>query len=251
MAHPFIIWTFQRSGGTSLSVALGEAIDPAPLKQEPFNPERDFGQVTLSLRKEKFPKGVQALGAILGEGISFKHCFELRSKRFNEMLLFALSANRNYRNVVLMRSHEIDRVCSLYLAKQTSVWGKWKVKKGGYDDVLAGRKKLEPFPVEAMVTHSLRCKNYHTWLLQKFEEMDIDHFDVDFDEMYTGEREARIAKTSCVFDYIDAKFDQNNNAILARILSEKQGSNRLYSYVPNYDEARAVLRSRLEPAAPA
>ena len=77
------------------------------------------------------------------------------------------------------------------------------------------------------------------------------NFDVDFDEMYTGETEARIAKTSRVFDYIDAKFDQNNNAILARILSEKQGSNRLYSYVPNYDEARAVLRSRLEPAAPA
>lgn len=241
MSHPFIIWTFQRTGGTTLSVALSNAGKNQDVKHEPFNRDREFAFVGEAVRKNNLTKGALLLDEVLDAETNIKHCFELHSRKFNRLFLDRVSKHKHYRHIVLMRNAEANRLCSLFLAKQTTVWGKWKADKGGYDDILSGNEMLEPFPIDEMLQHYKRCSDYKTWLMHELKKRKMNIKEITFEDLYSGPLEDRLQNTKDLFDFIDSVYDENKNEISNEILSGGQKSERLFSFVPNFEEAMQTL----------
>ena len=246
MSQPFIIWSFQRTGGTSLSGALSANRDEKCVKHEPFNRDREYGHIAKAISGNELARGTSLLDHELDSGICIKHCFELHSNKFNKLLIDRANKNSNYRHVILMRKSEVERAFSLYLAKQTVVWGKWKVDRGGYEDFREGRKQLEPFPIKEMLEHSRFCLNYKDWLLKEMNQRHIRFFKLNFEDVYRGSKNDRMIKVKDLFDYVGVEFDKTNNAILKRIFENSQGSNQLFQYIPIFDQAMDAFKSQYE-----
>jgi len=245
LSYPFIIWTFQRTGGTTLSAALSNSISTQGVKHEPFNMEREYGSITRTINENRLTEGALLLDQVLDSAANIKHCFELHSRKFNTLFLDRLSKRNDYRHVILMREAEVDRLCSLYLAKQTAVWGKWKADKGGYDDILQGNLKLEPFPVDEMLKHSKHCLEYRKWLVQALQERNLSFKEVLFEDIYRGTLQERKQKANELFEFVGANYDENNKEVVSRLLSGGQKSNKLFSLVPDFESTREFLTQKI------
>ena len=235
MSHPFVIWTFQRTGGTTLSAALSDAFVGQGVTHEPFNKGREFERIATIIKRNNLKEGALLLDQVLDKGVSIKHCFELHSKKFNKLFLERLSTCQPYRHIVLMRETETERLCSLYLAKQTAVWGKWKADKGGYDEILEGNMELEPFPIDDMLKHGRHCVEYRKWLMKEMYRKKLKVKVVSFEDLYNGPVQNRIDLAKDTFEFVGTTFDESKKEVANRMFSGGQKSNRLFSFIPNFE----------------
>src|SRR5579863_9787871 len=105
MSHPFIIWTMQRTGGTSLTDLLLEMSEHKAAEHEPFNRDRQFGAVTIAWAQTKDEEALRrALADLLAQRHLIKHTYELRDMQLNLALMEA--AARDYRHIFLFRRDE-------------------------------------------------------------------------------------------------------------------------------------------------
>ncbi|WGL16394.1 hypothetical protein PVT68_16715 [Microbulbifer bruguierae] len=243
MSNPFFIWTFQRTGGTSLATALFDESKFQAIDHEPFNGERSLGEITKNFRRKNVEQAGKMLDRVLEKRPLIKHCFELHDFSFNNELVLKLSHLRDYRHIVLVRKDEVSRLFSLFLAKQTDVWGKGKAKSGGYEKFASGQQTLNDFPVDQMIKHGAHCAMYLDWLLKKMQSESMNYKIVYFEDLYVGDMSEKSRKVNSVFDFVGlSNVDLENDTVLSeRILKGSQGSSSLYDLVPNAQEAREAL----------
>ena len=111
MSSPFLIWTMQRTGGTSLTELL-----MAMSEHEPFNwakkQPRQFWPITEAWNTHHDADALRgALDGLFAERFLIKHCYELLSMSFNLHLMQA-AVGTPYRHVVLRRRDEPSRLVS-------------------------------------------------------------------------------------------------------------------------------------------
>ena len=77
-SHPFIIWTFRRTGGTNISSRLFESSNFKVHQHEPFNAGREYQWIRDHWNKHKDKKHLyRQLDKILSKKILMKHCLEM------------------------------------------------------------------------------------------------------------------------------------------------------------------------------
>jgi hypothetical protein len=185
------------------------------------------------------------LNAVLAAGTCFKHCFELHPRRLNSLLAGLLNEHPHYRHLLLVRQDEVGRICSRFLALQTSVWGKRRVEEGAYDEILAGRKQLKAFDTRKMLAHMQAGLDERQWLDDALAAAGAPHATVYFESVFAGPECDRLAEMERIHRFLDIPFDPHNPTLQEKIFFNKQGSEKLFALIPNYDEARNALECAL------
>jgi hypothetical protein len=202
LSFPFVIWTLQRTGGTSLTELLMCMSEHKATDHEPFHLSRAFGRVTENwLATQDCAALDRAMAEIVAERYLIKHCYELLPKSLNAALARA-AAGARYRQVLLLRRDELSRLVSMSIAEANGTWFRDWARKV-YADVAHGDRRFEPLPVERIVAHYRRClaSTAHTRKLLK--KLRIAPFRLFYEDLYTGGRESRIAMLDKLFDFLD------------------------------------------------
>ncbi|MFZ7094107.1 hypothetical protein [Primorskyibacter sp. 2E233] len=251
MSFPYIIWTMQRTGGTTLATLLATLSEHPGVQHEPFNQDRVFGHVAphwqdpARLRDE--------MAGVLAPRPVIKHCHELLPPVLNETLM-EVSSELGYRHIVLERRAEADRILSLELAKITGAWGSDQARRI-YRQIEEGGSPLDPIDIPRALAHMHHCAARRAALDALFEAHGQTPYRVCFEDIYTDPASGRIlVEDALSFLAIDPKAHPQYEALVTEALLKKgQNSVRVADAVPNYDAARnqlvEALSGRATPAA--
>ena len=121
MSSPFLIWTMQRTGGTSLTELLMAMSEHRSAEHEPFNwakkQPRQFWPITEAWNTTHNADVLRgSLEGLFAQRYLIKHCYELLSMSFN-MHLMQAAVGTAYRHVVLRRRDEPSRLVSKFIAE--------------------------------------------------------------------------------------------------------------------------------------
>ena len=86
--------------------------------------------------------------------------------------------------------------------------------------------KLEPFPIDKMLKHARLCLDYRKWLVQVMEQKKMPFKVVSFEEIYIKSAQDRNQKTKGIFEFISAKYDENEKNVTTRLFSGGQKSDQ-------------------------
>lgn len=194
-AAPFIIWTLRRTGGTNLSHALFGRSPFEKSQHEPFNPERQFGQITRDwLASKDLPALRRSVAEVCQRRVVMKHCVEIIPAELNTALADA-AIEQGYRHLFLYRRNSLDRLMSLHFASQSGIWGKDQAKDGKIDDELF----RQPIPIAKLVAHETHCRNELTRVYNYLCEKGQAPLLVAFEDLYLnpnpGEARRQVGET--------------------------------------------------------
>lgn len=256
MKTPILIWTFRRTGGTTLTDLLQDLAGNPIIDQEPFNWDRCFGKVAQSWFETKNMPGLLAdLDAVLYNHPTIKHCYELHDDSFNAAL-FARAKRHGYRQMILDREDEVGRVLSLELATQTGAWGKMG-SEGRYALFLGGEKQLLPVDMPAAITQMELCQARRNALQALVARSDDPVLEVTFEQIYSNPKAGRkrVHEVLAHFGLDHADDPALEKAISNALLHRGQNSAKMLEHVPAIAQSRQQLqavrdRLRLPPDAP-
>jgi len=243
VSAPFIIWTLQRTGGTTLADLLISLSQAPTLGHEPFNHDRRLGglhRAFLDTHDEAALRaGIRA--ALAGAG-SLKHCHELMPPRLNEILMDETTA-AGWKAVILDRQNDSARMLSLITAKLTGAWGR-ALADQVVRDCEAGTRVLPPADLEAARRGLWNGWQRRCHLAAAFAARGLQPEVVLFEEVYeSGDRGAElVADLIARLGLGGAEGPQPDPRILAALRNNGQNSNRILNYLPNITELRATLR---------
>lgn len=241
MSHPYIIWTMQRTGGTTLAALLAALSEHPGVEHEPFNAERLFGNVTKGWLETKDVDRLHAdIEAVLEPLPVIKHCYELLPPAVNQGLMQVANA-KNYRHIILDRRAETDRILSLELAKLTGAWGREATDI--YDAIKRGEVKLDPINVKQSLQHMAACQQRRQSLSEQFKNIGENPFVVYFEDVYSAPKLGRnLILELLKFLKIDPNMHPDYEQLVHEALLHKgQNSAGIMDAVPNLDHAREQL----------
>ena len=244
MSYPYIIWTMQRSGGTALADLLAGFSDHPTIQHEPFNTERRFGAITQAW-SERFDRAELERGVMdaLTDRPAIKHCYELVPAAINSALI-TVARLLDYRNIVLIREAEVDRVLSLQLAKMTGAWGKEDAKEA-YQAILSGERRLGDINIAGAERHLRLCRERSDWLRDIIKRDPGAFFELSFDQVFLDGSNGSLTLET-VLEFLDIKPDVNDRLSerIAQMRAQSgQNSARILPLVSNIDEARRALQA--------
>ncbi|WP_425102313.1 hypothetical protein [Tropicibacter sp. S64] len=244
MSFPYIIWTMQRTGGTTLATLLAELSEHPGVQHEPFNQDRKFGHVVTHWQDQE--KLRSELEEALAARPVIKHCHELMPHVLNATLM-EVSIALGYRHIVLERGAEVDRILSLELAKITGAWGSDQAKRI-YRRIEAGDIEVEPIDIPRALAHMRLCAERRAVLEGLFDAHGQSPYRVRFEDVYTDPAAGRgLVEDLLGFLGIDYAARGDFDALVTEALLKKgQNSVRVADAVPNYAEARLRLTDALE-----
>ena len=244
MSFPFVIWTMQRTGGTTLASLLLSISEHPKLPHEPFNPTRELGWIKQDWMSNRDRKALrQNIQTAFQPSFVTKHCYELIPNQMNAVLM-GVTNKMGYRHIVLDRGDEVDRILSWELARVTGVWGK-KNSAQTYSAIKSGEIAVDPINIDEAVAHAQACRKKRDWLSAKFEQRNILPMFVFFEDLYGPENKGP-AVVGAILDFLE--IDPNGiEDFQARrdeaLTTRSQGSNSILPFVPNIDAARDALRA--------
>ncbi len=176
MSSPFLIWTMQRTGGTSLTELLMAMSEHRSAEHEPFNwakkQPRQFWPITEAWNNAHNAEVLRAsLDGLFAQGYLIKHCYELLSMSFN-MHLMQAAAGTPYRHVVLRRRDEPSRLVSKFIAESQGTWFKDYARKV-FTQVAEGDRKLAPLPVDRVVGHYRHSEDSTKFINDTLASLDV------------------------------------------------------------------------------
>lgn len=247
MSYPFIIWTMQRTGGTSLTNLVMEMSEHPGAEHEPFNwakkKPRQFWPITEAWSSSKDVNAlVNSLTDVFQQQFLIKHCYELHSMPFNLHVMTA-AAKTNYRHVLLLRRDESSRLISKFIAELQGTWFKDYAKKI-FDEVSQGQRKLEPLPVERVLAHYNHCRNATATICSTLAKQGVDHFEVCYEDLYIGDHGPRLAKTRALLEFLGfapEEIEANDEKINTTLFHSGQNTSAVASFVPNLKEVADAL----------
>lgn len=190
ISKPHILWTMRRSGGTTLAMVLAEA-SGRPQIHEPFTPGRPFAHIADAYEAERTEEYAEGLADFFAQGMVVRHCFDVRAMGLS--LDLARRTQDSHRHVFLLRRDEARRLLSLATALETGAW------RFDDDKPQIGAIKLS---VGRFRREYKRCKRRLEVLNSLFAELQIPHHVVYFEDIYVGEREARVRHCRGVFEFL-------------------------------------------------
>jgi LPS sulfotransferase NodH len=243
MSHPFIIWTMQRTGGTSLADLLMEMSEHPRAEHEPFNRDRQFGAVTAAWSETHDEAALsEAMAGILKQRYLIKHTYELRDMALNAALLKAAAATP-YRHVFLRRQDELSRLVSKYIAEANGTWFTDYAAKV-YEKIRTGERRLGAIPVKQLVAAYHRCRQATEEVRELMAKLGVAFRDLAYEELYVGERESRLRVFDrlCKFlDFAPEVVELNRAAIDEKLFHGSQDTRSILSFLPNLDAVAAAL----------
>jgi hypothetical protein len=251
LSYPYVIWTMRRTGGTTLASLLSTLSEHTGIQHEPFNTERIYGHISGAFAQTGDIVQLRTdLHASLGKTPLVKHCYELMSPAFNEVLL-EVSTALGYRHIILDRHSEADRIISLELAYLTGAWGGDAAQKI-YPAIEAGEIVLDPLNVRRALQHTRQCMIRRQELAKMTDAAGLSPFVVYFEDVYSDPKAGRLLiKRLLAFLEIHindpAAYDKLvDDALLRR----GQNSARILQAVPNAAVAKQELETMLRTQAP-
>lgn len=243
MPDPILIWTFRRSGSTSLADLLAVA-SGRDMLHEPFNGDRVFGRVTQAYRESENRDQLRSdVRSALRTHPNIKQCYDILPQPVHRVLL-GQARKAGYRHVVLDRGVDLERALSLELALQTDVWGP-SGARDSYPEILAGRRTLAPLSV-ARVKECLRSgMARRRWLAAHFDELGISPEIVFFEQVFGPQAEgrARVLSLMAALGLDPAGVTGFEQAMERALTGTSQGSASVLDLVPNIAELRAEIAS--------
>lgn len=244
MSLPFIIWTLQRTGGTSLTDLLMKMSEYKTIDHEPFWPARAFGHVTQQWKKTRDPVALDAaMAEIFSQRYLIKHCYEFHGEPLNRALAKAAAA-ADYRHILLLRKNELARLVSMALAEAHGTWfRKWARKV--YADVATGRRSLEPLAVDRLVKHYKTCARETSAVRSLLATHDVQLLEISYEDLYKGPRNAREAHLVQLFEFLGFEAETvklHQTDIEEKIFGGGQDTHQVFRYIPNLGELKAALR---------
>jgi len=254
---PFVIWTFRRTGGTTLTDLMMDLSEHPRIDQEPFNWDRCLGHVSRHWYDTHDAARLEAdLDAVLADKPLIKHCHELHPDAFNDAL-FAAAHRHGYRQLVLDRRDEVGRMLSLELAQMTGAWGKHGSTKR-YDRVERGEDVLPPIDIAAALGHMRLCQARRHALRARIDAYVPGGTDgtgeaaavtvVLFEDIYACPIEEGRPRVRVLLQ--DLGLTRNDPAGVRQRIThalrwQGQGSARILPFVPNLDAARDALAAEV------
>lgn len=242
MSAPYIIWTMQRTGGTTLAALFAGLSEYQGIQHEPFNPERVLHWIHQNWLESRDP---DKLRADLAKGLAntplIKHCYELMPPELNRALM-EVSSSLGYRHIILDRRAEPKRILSLELAKLTGAWGKQEAGKI-YRSIEAGDVQLEAMDQARAMHHMAVCQSKRRELSDLLDSLSQTAFVIYFEDVYT-DPEAGRRRIRDLVDFLEIKvdaLDDYETRVNDALLKRGQNSSRIMESVPNIDEVRAAL----------
>ena len=243
MSHPFIIWTMQRTGGTSLADLLMAMSEHPRAEHEPFNRDRQFGAVTAAWSDTHDEAALfEAMAGILSQRYLIKHTYELRDMAINAALMKA-AAPTDYRHIFLRRRDELARLVSKYVAETNGTWFNDYAAKV-YDRIRAGDRRLGAIPVKELIAAYHRCRQATEDVRRLMAGFGFVCFDLAYEELYLGERESRLR----VFDrlcrflgFAPEVIELSRAEIDEKLFHGGQDTRSILEFIPNLEEALRAL----------
>lgn len=240
MTRPVLIWTFRRTGGTSLARLLFGHAGRPHWQDEALNPDRELGHITRAFRAEGDLAALEAaLAAAMGEGRSLKHCLDTVPFPVSSRLIRVTAAS--HAHVLLLRFDEGDRIISLALAQETGAWGPEQAR-AVHARIRAGEAPLPPIDrdrVKHIMTRDLATLGrFQRAALRARLPLET----VFFEDLYFGDVEDRIAAYRRLADRLGLPAEGPPRQVLLRHLVEAgQDSRALHHLVPNIREIRRLV----------
>lgn len=242
---PILIWTFRRTGGTSLRGILFWLTKRGSFQDEAFNddPERELGSITQAFRKTGDDVLLRlSIRNALDSARNLKHCIDAVPFRLSSVLLDE-ALSRGYRNVILLRLNEVDRQISLDMARRTGAWGPDEARVL-YQAVREGRRSLPPLNVQLMRVQAEADAALLGKLIRLFMTARQEPNIVFFEDLYTGDVATRYQafRKLAVSVGIPNAHNLADEVFRTAAVDSSQGSASMFSYLSNYDDAVAVLK---------
>lgn len=241
---PFIIWTFRRTGGTSLRSIFFWLSSHAAWQDEAFNRDRELGGITRAFEESGDRAALEAaVRGVVAQRKNLKHCIEVVPYEVTSTLL-RQSAAAGYRHLILLRLNEVERQLSLALAKATKAWGPQEAA-GVYAEIRAGRRKLEPLNIGQIRRELDRDAAALGRLVRLMLQHRVPHAMTFFERLYEGPPENRVAEVRRIAEFLDLPRARRepDGAFHHALTQRSQGSKDMYRFVPNLEEAEAAIRS--------
>ena len=246
MSYPFIIWTVQRTGGTSLTELLMALSEHRSTDHEPFNFGRDprqFADVARRFSETGDAAALrQALARILAGRYLIKHCYEFHAGSLNRELLQA-SVATPYRHIHLLRRDEMSRLVSKFIAQSNGTWFK-DYARTVFTEIRAGRRKLSPLPIEQVVEQYRQVRKLVDDMGQWLRAAGVPLLTINYEDLFVGERDERLRQLAGLFRFLglDATLlEQQRELIDEKIFGSGQDTASIAEFVPNYREVAAAL----------
>lgn len=238
--QPIIIWTFRRTGGTSLATFLFQSSSYESVIHEPFNVDRIWGDIAQKIKKVEYKNYKERYEQIQGDLANYvaekkgiKHTIDTVPPVLTKMLL-AETVKQGYKHIVLIRENQFQRILSLELAKQTAVWG----KKGSgevHHAIINREKKLDSIDWSTFKSQFHADNAYMGALLQDFSRCKIPYEMVSFEQLYDKQVDQK-ARFQRVYDLLEWLHIENyDEELLSKVLlKSSQNTERIYDFLPNY-----------------
>jgi len=244
LSYPYVIWTMRRTGGTTLASLLSTLSEHIGVQHEPFNSERMFGHVSGAFAESGDAAQLRLdLRECLAKTPVIKHCYELMSQSFNEVLL-VVTTELGYRHIILDRRNETDRIVSLELAYLTGAWGGDAAKKI-YPSIEAGEVVLEPLNMQRAERQMRLCNARRRELAQMMAAIQITPFVVYFEDIYSDPQAGRaLIERALAFLGIRPEDHADYERLVSdALLRRGQNSARILQAVPGVDAAIESLEA--------
>lgn len=235
---PHIVWTFRRTGGTTLASLLSSLSPHPTVEHEPFNRGRVFGDVADAYadgRVEEYERGIRQ---IIDRRYVIKNCLEIRTLDFNLDIAARFSEDGAYNHLILLRKDEPKRLLSLAVALET---GSWSPREA---EAVIEKLEGEPSPsiklnIRRFQIEHQRCRARLRKLEEFFDSRAIPYKVVHFEDIYVGERAPRIAKLEEVLGFLELGPASEDD--IRRLFTKAQKSGRIYDHVSNLNRFLAEV----------
>jgi methyltransferase family protein len=247
VSHPFIIWTMQRTGGTSLAELLMAMSEHKSADHEPFNwrrhKPRQFGHIAQHWAETKDEVELKrALSAIFADRYLIKHCYELHGTPFNSRLV-EMAARTDYCHILLLRRDELSRLLSKFIAEAHGTWFKDYAAQV-FGGVLAKERTIRPLPADRMVRHFSYCQEVTEQTRELLDRFNLEVKDIHYEDLYLGEQANRQSHLSSLFDFIGfapETIERHRAEIEEKIFDSGQKTTDVLPFVPNLEQVKQVL----------
>jgi hypothetical protein len=243
---PFIIWTFRRTGGTSLASLLYSCSSFESWQDEAFNLDRQLGHITTAYREKRNMADLHTeMAEVIKQRRNLKHTLDTVPYPVTSSLL-RHATEAGYRHMVLLRLNEVERQLSLCLAEQTGAWGKHKAW-AAHRDVKEGRLQLQPIDTKRL---QFRL-DWDSTLLGRLTRLLLAHRvsyqQVFYEDLYSGTFEDRKALLERLMRGLRLTQPMPDEETLRqKLMNSGQGSNELYQFIPNLKDVENLIRVSTE-----
>ena len=256
MSSPFLIWTMQRTGGTSLTELLMEMSEHRSAEHEPFNwakkQPRQFWPITEAWNTSH---NAEVLRASLEGPVRAALPHQALLRAAQHVVQHASHAGRGRDRPTATSS------CAAGTSPRASCRSSSPSRRGrGFKDyarkvftqVAEGDRKLAPLPVDRVVGHYRHSEDSTAFINDTLASLDVPRLEVWYEDLYTGGREARLSHLHGLFDFLGftpEEVAEHRALIDEKIFQSGQNTRSVASLLPNLGGgARSPAGRRLRPS---